>query len=186
VGEPTSRYHDIADLFRAYARSEGADVVPRPATHAELTAAEEALGCQLPDSYRWFQLEFGDAAHSPIDIYSVQTPEPSGVNIVGINREEGHDAYPRLPAHLIAFSDNGGGDLLCFDTSIRHDGECPVVWWDHEGDEAQHPEPAAYSFLDWLERELDERAAEPRGSRLSMLPHVYLQWIRHWLTNRPK
>jgi SUKH superfamily protein len=132
VGEPIPRYHDIAELFRAHARSEGADVVPRPTTHTELTAAEEALGCQFPDSYRWFQLEFGNVAHGPVDIYSVLTPEPSGVNIVGINLDARHDAYPRLPAHLIAFSDSGGGDLLCFDTSIRRDGECPVVWWDHE------------------------------------------------------
>lgn len=50
MGGPTPRYHDIADLFRAHARSEGVDVVPRPARHEELTAAEEALGCQLPDS----------------------------------------------------------------------------------------------------------------------------------------
>jgi hypothetical protein len=186
VSRPTPRYHDIAELFRAHARSEGADVIRRPATHAELTAAEEALGCQLPDSYRWFQLEFGDAVHSPVDIYSVLTPEPSGLNIVGINRGERHDTYPRLPVHLIAFSDSGGGDLLCFDTSIRHDGECPVVWWDHEGDETQHPERAASSFLDWLEQELHEIAAEPRGSHLSMLPHVYLQWIRQWLKDRDK
>jgi len=186
VGGPTPRYHDIADLFRAHARSEGADVVPRPATREELTAAEEALGCQLPDSYRWFQFEFGNATHSPVDIYSVLTPEPSGVNIVGINRDARLDAYPRLPAHLIAFSDNGGGDLLCFDTSVRHDGECPVVWWDHEGDEAQHPEGAASSFLDWLERELHERAAEPKGSHLAVLPVVHLQWIRHSLKKRAK
>jgi hypothetical protein len=186
VGRAGSRYQDIARLFRAQARSEGADVVPRPATQEELAAAEEALGCQLPVSYRSFQLEFGDAADSPVDIYSVRTPEPSEANIVGINLDARHDLYPRLPSHLIAFSDNGGGDVLCFDTSVLHDGENPVVWWDHERDEAQHPELAASSFLDWLERELHERAAEPKGSRLAWLPDVYLGWIRTWLKNRAK
>jgi hypothetical protein len=186
VAGPAPRYHDIAHLFRAHARSEGADVVSRPATHEEFAAAEEALGCRLPDSYRWFQLEFGDAANSPVDIYSVRTPEPSGVNIVAINLDARHELFPRLPAHLIAFADNGGGDLLCFDTTVLHDGESLVVWWDHEGDEAQHPELAASSFLDWLERELHERAAEPRGSRLAWLPHIYLEWIRTWLKNFAK
>lgn len=181
MGGPTPRYHDIARLFR-----EDADVVTRPATAEELAAAEQALGCQLPDSYRWFQLEFGDVMRGPVDIYSVRTPEPSEMNIVGINLDARHETYPRLPAHLIAFSDNGGGDLVCFDTSVRRDGEWLVVWWDHERDEAQRPERAAPSFLDWLEGELRERAAEPKGSRLSILPRIYLEWIRHWLKNRAK
>jgi hypothetical protein len=127
VGRARPRYEDIAHLFRACARSRGADVVPRPATHDELAAAEQALGCRFPGNYRSFQLEFGNAAHSPADIYSVRTTEPSELSIVGINHDERHDTYPRLPAHLIAFSDSGGGDLLCFDTSVLHDGENPVV-----------------------------------------------------------
>jgi hypothetical protein len=186
VTGPIPRYHDIARLFRAQARSGGVDVVPQPATQEELAAAEEALGCRLPDSYRWFQLEFGNPAHGPVDIYSVRTPAPSEANIVGINLDERRDAYPRLPAHLIAFSDNGGGDLLCFDSSALHAGESPVVWWDHEGDEAQRPEPAAPSFLDWLERELRERAAEPRESHLTVLPRLYMEWMRTWWRNRAK
>ena len=186
MGRARSRYQDIAQLFRAHARSEGADVVPRPATHEELAAAEEALGCRFPASYRSFQLEFGDALHGPVDIYGVRTSEPSELNIVRINLFERHDAYPRLPAHLIAFTDNGGGDLLCFDTSALNDGEARVVWWDHEGDEAQRPELAASSFLDWLERELHEMPAKPRGSHLAVLPRLYLGWIRTWLKNRAK
>jgi SMI1-KNR4 cell-wall len=186
VDRASSRYQDIARLFREHARSEGADVVPRPATPEEVAAAEEALGCQLPVSYRSFQLEFGNAAHSPVDIYSVRPPDPSEANIVGINLDARHQLYPRLPAQLIAFTDNGGGDVLCFDTSVLHDGETPVVWWDHEGDEAQQPELAASSFLDWLERELHERAAEAKGSPLDMLTDIYLGWIRTWLKNLAK
>ena len=172
VDRPTPRYQQIADLFRTLARSKGDELLPRPATPDELAAAEQALGSRFPDSYRWFQLEFGDIAQGPVDIYSVRTAEAAERNIVGINLEERHDAYPRLPARLIAFSDSGGGDLLCFDSSTRQDGECPVVWWDHEGDEEQRPEPAASSFLDWLEGELREWAAEPGGSHLGILPRA--------------
>jgi hypothetical protein len=184
VSEPTPRYRRIADQFRAQARSDGADVVPAPATADELAAAEQALGRELPESYRWFQLEFGHVPHGPVEVYSVRTPGPSESNIVGINLDERRDAYPRLPAHLIAFSDSGGGDLPCFDSSVRQDGEYPVVWWDHEGDEGQRPEREAASFLEWLERELRERAMEPRGSHLRILPGLYLQWIRDWMKNR--
>jgi hypothetical protein len=186
VDKPTPRYHQIADRFRAQARSDGADLVARPATPDELAAAEQALGVQLPDSYRWFQLEFGTVAQGPVEIYGVRAPESSELNIVGINLDERRNAYPPLPAHLIAFSDNGGGDLLCFDSSARRDGECEVVWWDHEGEEGQRPEPAASSFLDWLERDLRERAAESRGPHLGYLPNLYLGWIRDWLKNRTK
>jgi hypothetical protein len=186
VGRARPRYEDVAHLFRARARSWGADVVPQAATHEELAAAEGALGCRFPASYRSFQLEFGDALHGPVDIYGVRTSEPSELNIVRINLLERHDASPRLPAHLIAFSDSGGGDLLCFDTSALNDGEARVVWWDHEGDEAQRPELAASSFLDWLERELHEMPAKPRGSHLAVLPRLYLGWIRTWLKNRAK
>jgi hypothetical protein len=45
----------------------------------------------------------------------------------------------------------------------------PVVWWDHEGNEAQPPERAGPSFLDWLAAEVRERAAEAKWS--------YLRWL---------
>jgi hypothetical protein len=186
MDRPTPRYLQIAARFRAQTHSQGADLVFRPATPDELAAAEQALGSQLPDSYRWFQLEFGDVAHGPVDIYSVRTPESSERTIVSINVDERHNTYPRLPAHLIAFSDSGGGDLLCFDSSVPHSGEYPVVWWDHEGDEGQRPQLAAASFLDWLEGELRESAAARRGSHLKVLPGMYLGWIRSWWKDRTK
>jgi hypothetical protein len=65
--------------------------------------------------------------------------EPPSVNIVGINLDARRHGYPLLPPHLIAFSDSRGGDLCCFDTSALAHGECPIVWWDHEGTEAQQP-----------------------------------------------
>jgi hypothetical protein len=178
---PSQRYRDVARLFRAHARPEQA--VPAPATAEELSAAERALECRFPTSYGWFQLEFGDFPHGPLDIYSVRSVEPPSVNIVGINLDARRDGYPLLPPHLIAFSDSGGGDLCCFDTSALAHGECPIVWWDHEGTEAQQPEVAGPSFLDWLEAELRERAAEEKGSLLDGARYVHLQWIRQWLRN---
>ena len=68
-------------------------------------------------------------------------------------------------------------------TALR-DGECPVVWWDHELDEAQSPEEAAPSFLDWIETELRERAAEEPGSLLDNLGPMYESWMREWFKKR--
>jgi SMI1 / KNR4 family (SUKH-1) len=181
MDEPSRRYQDVARFFRAYASAEGMRLVARPATLDEIEHAERELGAPFPNSYRWFQLEFGDFEDGPVDIYSPRTPEPSHRNIVGINIEERTEDGPRLPAHLIAFSDSGGGDLLCFDTTRRDADECPVVWWDHELDEDQEPAEAAPSFLDWLEGDLKERAAEERGSLLDSLPYTYKHWIDTWV-----
>ena len=174
----TKRYTEVASLFRAHARHEGADVVPDPATADEVAAAERALECRLPDSYRWFQLEFGDFEQGHPDVFTVRPAERSMGNIVAINEEARENAHPRLPPHLIAFSDSGGGDYLCFDSAAFAGGECPVVWWDHELDETQAPAPAGASFLDWLEQEIRDRESDPKGSLFdSMLP-IYADWIR--------
>jgi hypothetical protein len=111
------------------------------------------------------------------------------MNIVSINLDARHEGFPRLPAHLIAFSDNGGGDLYCFDTSVLESGECPVVWWDHAGNEAQQPQRVGPSFLDWLAAEVRERASEERSSNLRRLAsrlRAALSFARDVLRTRAK
>jgi hypothetical protein len=175
---PSRRYQDVARFLRAYASAKGMRLGDRPATLEEIEHAERELGAVFPNSFRWFQLEFGDFDDGPLEIYTARTPEPSSRNIVGINIDWRTELFPRVPASLIAFSDNGGGDLLCFDTTSREAHECPVVWWDHEQGEDQEPEEAAPSFLDWIEAELREQAAEEKGSLLDALP--YKAWIDEW------
>jgi hypothetical protein len=185
--QPTERYVEVAQLFRNVAQAGGPSLVFTPATAENLTAAETTLGCRFPASYGWFQLEFGQVSSGPLDIYGVCPVEPPSLNIVGINLDERRNAQPALPAHLIAFSDSGGGDLLCFDTSALEGGECPIVWWDHELETDQEPEIAGASFLDWLETELRERATEEieeKGSLLDSLAHVHQSWLREWLKKK--
>ena len=184
MGQPTKRYVEVARLFREVARAGGEALVPTPAGAEDLTAAETALGCRFPASYGWFQREFGQVSNGPLDIYGVRSLEPPSLNIVDINLDERRNGQPALPAHLIAFSDSGGGDLICFDTSALVDDECPVVWWDHELDVDQELEPAGASFLDWLETELRERVAEGKGSLLDSLAHVHATWLREWLKRK--
>lgn len=179
---PSDRYVEVARQFREAAGGESLSCTP--ATPEHISAAQQALGCQFPDSYVWFQLEFGDVANSPLDIYSVRPIEPPNQNIVAINLEERREAHPALPVHLIAFSDSGGGDFVCFDTSAMKDSETPIVWWDHEGDEDQVPEAAAASFLDWIEAELRERAEEEPHSLLEHMGPMYQSWLSEWLKKR--
>lgn len=129
------------------------EYVPDPATDADIATAEQELGCTFPDSFKWFQKEFG-AYSGFTDIYGVKALPSPLKNIVGITMSERHECYPPLLAHLIPFSDNSGGDSYCLDTSRLMKGNCPVVFWDHEGDEKQTPEQRAAGFLDWLEEEL--------------------------------
>ena len=178
---PSRRYQDVARFFRDHASAEKMQLATQPASVEEIDRAERELGARFPMSYRWFQLEFGDFEHGPLDIYTVRTPHgPYSRYIVETNLEERTEAVPRLPAHLLAFSDSGGGDLLCFDTTRSEGGEYPVVWWNHELDEDQEPENAAPSFLDWLEQELKEMVAEERPSALGVLPDIYKQWMDEW------
>jgi hypothetical protein len=178
--QPTDRYLAIARLFRD---AGGPALTTDPATPEEVAAAQAELGCRFPDSYVWFQLEFGRVARHALEIYSVR-PAAAELNIVGINLEERRDGRPALPPDLIAFSDNGGGDLYCFDTARIEGGECAVVWWDHEAGDDQQPEPAAPGFLDWIEAELRERQAEEPGSLLDSLGPMYQSWIREWMKRK--
>jgi hypothetical protein len=181
--KPTERYHQVAALFREATTADEEHGV-QPATMDEVTAAQDALGCRFPDSYVWFQLEFGNARNGPLEVYTVRPAEEYVVNIVDVNLEERRDGRPALPPHLIAFSDNGGGDLYCFETSALENGECPVVWWDHEQGDDQTPEVAGPTFLDWVEAELREAAAEDSGSPLDGLRDVHLGWMREWLKKK--
>ena len=153
MSQPTDRYNSVAQLFRQKALT---SFTVDPATDEEITAAEQQLGHPLPDSYKWFQKEFGNFGGAFPDIYSARVPAEGMQNIVGINFSERSDYFPRMPTHLIAFSDNSGGDSYCFDTTQFKSGKCAVVFWDHEGDEEQTPEVVAADFAEWLEEELNE------------------------------
>ena len=82
--QPSDRYREVARLFREGVTDERATFTP--VTLEDLTPAEHALSCRFPDSYAWFQLEFGDARHGPLDIYSVKPVEPPTRNIMGTIR----------------------------------------------------------------------------------------------------
>jgi hypothetical protein len=137
------------------------DPVPAP-TGAQIEAAERALGITLPPSFRYFLAHAGALRLDFWETLWVGGPALGWRDLVRVNQRERQRG---LPARLVAFHQNGGGDYACFDTRrARADGECPVVSWDH----ARSPEEdleelhdAAEDFACWL---LDQVESEAGGA----------------------
>ncbi|MCP4325787.1 MAG: SMI1/KNR4 family protein [Alteromonadales bacterium] len=147
------RFNRIIQLFRDNSDS---NFSIDQASVNEIESVENELGVKLPDSYCAFQLKLGDFDEGFLDIYSVRSPQDGNINIAGITRMEQNECEPKMPQHLIPFSDNGGGDSYCFDTSDPNKSECRVVFWDHTASEDQKPEIVACDFLEWIENEIME------------------------------
>jgi hypothetical protein len=136
------------------------DSLPAP-TAAQLEAAERALGARLPPSFHYFLAHAGALRLDFWETLWVGGPELGWRDIVRVNRRERRRG---LPGHLVAFHGNGGGDLLCFDTSrAGADGECPVVFWDHEKPPAENLDDlcdSADGFAEWLWAEVERERTD--------------------------
>jgi hypothetical protein len=126
------------------------DFYGRPAPEEDIRQAEEALGVSFPDSYCWFLMEFG-AAEWPQLIYGVRTGNWTWADLVRLTKESRQALNAPIPLHLLPFSPDGWGNDYCMDTSRLVEGECPVVFWNHENGEDQIPDTVFAGFLDWLE-----------------------------------
>lgn len=116
----------------------------------EVQRCEERLGVRLPDSYKCFLQEF-DVGYWPDYIYGLASSLPPGLHIVQATEDARQNGNPKLPHHLVPFSPDGWGNLYCLDTSQMQEGECPVVFWNHDLDEDQQPQQTHRTFVDWLE-----------------------------------
>jgi SMI1-KNR4 cell-wall len=58
----------------------------------------------------------------------------------------------QLPAGLIPFAEDGGGDFMCFDYSNKDGADTPrVVYWHHEGLPGNDVSPLSPSFSTFLD-----------------------------------
>lgn len=143
------------------------EYTPKPATAEDLAGVERRLGRPIPPSYKSFLEELGSVAW-PLEIYAA-TGEPD-----------------HLPAYLVAFAHDGGGNYHCFDLRAKaapsgRAAELPITFWDHEEPEAAEQDAPAddqsEAFADWLEEQIDEALwveVEERRERLSraLAPHA--------------
>jgi cell wall assembly regulator SMI1 len=134
----------------------------------QIQQCEARLGVVLPESYRRFLREF-TYAHWPDTIYGISPGLLPGLDLVQKTEKLRHSGRPNLPQYLVPFSPDGWGNHYCLDTSQLRQGECPVVFWNHERDQDQQPQQTQATFVDWLDEairrrlEFDAEESAPAG-----------------------
>jgi cell wall assembly regulator SMI1 len=125
------------------------------ASPEQVRQAEVSLGVSLPSSYRHFLERFGWGRFSCEQLYGLGTDVPIHLDLVRNTRAERETMVPALPTCLIPVMNDGAGNHFCLDTSQTAEGECPLVFWDHELGPAQVAQAVANSFAVWLVTLLD-------------------------------
>jgi cell wall assembly regulator SMI1 len=125
------------------------------ATPQEIELAEEQLGVTFPRSYRAFLEQFGWASFEGMELYGLGEDVPTYLDLVRVTLSERSEMRPRLPSRLIPLMNDGAGNHYCLDVESLEQGECPVVFWDHNISESQDPEYVARNLEGWLSEELD-------------------------------
>jgi hypothetical protein len=75
-----------------------------------------------------------------LELFGVGSDVPTYLDLVRMTESERSVARPHIPPSLIPILNDGFGNHYCLDTESLHDGECPVVFWDHEKGAKQDPE----------------------------------------------
>jgi hypothetical protein len=130
-------------------------------TREQIAQAEAELEFKFPPDFLIFLEKAGSYAFEYWETYWVGDESLEWRNIVKVNRSERENADLALPAFLVAFHNDGCGNLLCFDTRQRAThGDYPIVFWDHERTADENLEdmiPVANTFSEWLMQEVGAR-----------------------------
>lgn len=120
------------------------------ATESEISNAESLLGVRLPESYRSFLRRNGWVRFSHQELYGLGSDTPAYLELIKNTLVERDTMGPPMPSQLVPVMNDGAGNHYCLDTATVVDGECPVVFWDHEQGFNQKPQTVARSFDRWL------------------------------------
>ena len=138
------------ELSRQLREYRGRKLLGHGASPADISTAEAALGTKLPESYTAFLREFGWGGVDSWELFGVGAGVPSYLDLVRMTESERTTFHPHIPPHLVPVMNDGFGNHYCLDTASLHDGECPVVLWDHEKGARQKPEVVSSQFDQWL------------------------------------
>lgn len=112
-------------------------VLPSTLTESDVSAVEDEFGIRLPPVFRAylrarFQM-FDQVCSGRYDQQIFMTDTPASRPLEPL-RELLNAWKPLIPAGYISFAQWGDGwGPMCFDSLNRNaDGDCPVVWMDHE------------------------------------------------------
>jgi len=127
---------------------DGDKFVPMP--QDELVAVELGLGSRLPESYRWFLMNYGATTPCEIVYYEplIRFPaevSPCGRGYVAIfygTKSDVDEAYSltrrirffggRIPSNMIPIGDDGGGGQILLGVSGKEAAK--VYFWDIQGE----------------------------------------------------
>lgn len=127
------------------------------ASEAEIAQAERELGLSFPTNYRLYLQTFGWLEIGSHEMFGLGRDVPEYLHLVSMTLEERTIMHPLTPHNLIPVINDGGGNLVCLDTSRSMGDDCPVVFQDHALDEIRD---FAESFLDWLVKEMAAQAPQ--------------------------
>lgn len=121
--------------------------VGKGATEFEIQEAQQRIGLPIRGDYRRFLVDFGWGGVGSFELYGLGADVPPFLNLVTITHSERVEMSPPLRYSLIPVMNDGGGNLYCLDSTLM---DPRVVFWDHEGSEAQVPDVEAASFSLWF------------------------------------
>lgn len=125
---------------------------------AQIAELEKWLSCKLPMSHKLFLSECGWASFNANEIFGYGKGIPKHLDTSRITLSEQTDMEPQMPLKTVAIMADGAGNHYCLNTKAMKDGECPVIFWDHEHPRgvSQTPKKVARDFAVWLEKLIDE------------------------------
>lgn len=135
----------LTDEFLAMIQTHADTDAHPPATTSDISAAEVALGFNLPPEYAEFLLRFNGGVFSYARIFGVNRNDYFDIKERGDSMAEfilGSETRQLYP-----FASDWGGSYFCFNLADRSSsGQCPIVFWNHEYSE--EPDDAEYLWSD--------------------------------------
>ena len=108
---------------------------------SKISDIEKRLNVKLPESYKWFLLEYGTGGVFGIEIFGGGLREvPTCVRETEEWREYG------LPMEFVVIQNYGSG-VYCLDTSRLANNECPVIDWEQDDEDGINEYENFYTFL---------------------------------------
>jgi hypothetical protein len=139
-------------------RDHPAVTIHRGAARAEIQRSLKILKIRLPESYVEFLLQCGWADINGDVLYGLGPDAKKAQSVLENAIGEHVDASPPMLHELIPLMGYGDGNHACLDTTGIRDGDCPVVFWqhDHPRGQLQRPKLLSRKFVLWLARKVRE------------------------------
>lgn len=148
-------YDEAIKLIEQHDFCEFADYGNDRTSRDWIKKAEEKLGFELPNSYKWWLEHYGGGDLCNEEIFSIYEEEfetATGNDIVfqHLNRNK-HNLYPKEYLQILQGSDED----FFFLTTELNDGEYPVYRFDYLSNEYEFYAP---SFVHFLIKRIEEKA----------------------------